>query len=101
MEAIYKKGDILVAKWCYTMEWSNFYKVVSVSPKSVVIVELKRRTVRGDGFQGYEVPVDEPKGEPTRHRINPDGSVRTGRRGSALSDARMWDGKPQYADYLD
>lgn len=101
MKAIYKEGDILVARWSYSMEWSEFYKVVSVSPKSVVIVELNRKLVRGDSFQGYEVPADKPKGEPCRHRINPDGSVRTGSRGSALGNARKWDGTPQYADYLD
>lgn len=101
MNAIYKEGDIVVARWSYSMEWPEFYRVVSVSPKSVVIVELKRKLVRGDGFQGYEVPTDEPKGKPARHRINPDGSIRIGSRGSALGDAKMWDGKPQYADYLD
>lgn len=105
MEAVYKPGDIVVAMWSYTMEWPEYYRVVSATAKSVLIVQLKRRVtanIDGYGQETYEVPTDETVGEPRRHMINPvSGTIRTGSRGSALSDARKWDGVPRYANYCD
>lgn len=99
----FKKGDIVCAYWCYTMNYFDFFRVESTSEKSVVLVELGKRMTNGSGMRGYEIPTNEVVGEPVRKRISIDGKhiQMHPRHQSGLAPAELWDGEPKYADYCD
>jgi hypothetical protein len=63
-----KKGDVMVAKWGYSMILSTWVKVVKVSPKTILVQEIVSRQLSQEeceskklkpGYlQAYSVPTD-------------------------------------------
>ena len=52
-----KKGEVLAGSWGYSMTLWDFYEVVSVSPKSVMLRGMKKRTI-GGSLESLEVQPD-------------------------------------------
>lgn len=95
----FKVGDILHHQFHYSMSFPEFFRVVSVSPKSVVVIELGRRMV--DNYDGYgqagtEVP-DETRmfGKPKRCALRFNYNNEVGALVDKGSVAIKWDGKPK------
>lgn len=104
----FKVGDILCAMWSYTMFYPLYYQVISVAPKSIVVRELEKKMVDGDGWQGHEIPVKDSfcKYEKARRmmvRQNEDGRcyVDPDPSSYAMGLATIWDGQPKWADHMD
>lgn len=99
----FKVGDIVTATYRYGSVIPYFWRVEEVKPKSVVIVELRKKTVASCGWwNGSCVPTDEPAGSPVTKRVNRDGSVNThSRYAGGVGDAVLWDGQPRSFDYND
>lgn len=97
----FKIGDILHHQYRYQASFPQFYKVVKVSPKSVVVVRLGNRMVAnhdGYGQAGLEVPDELSIREKERRCVlkrKSNGEI------GALVDsycgyiAKKWDGKPK------
>ena len=98
----FKVGDILYDSWGYEQTNIDFFQVVEVKPKSVVIREIASRVIEGGGMamSGQVVAVpDSFVGEPTPKKLtgylNSEGETVahvTSRHGW-ISE---WDGKPKY-----
>jgi hypothetical protein len=88
-----KVGDILDSSWGYDQTNVDFYQVISVTDKSVVIREIGSRTVRSDGSgSDYVVPVpDHFTGKAMVKRVSPRNTLRL----TSYSSADKWDGSPQ------
>lgn len=95
----FKVGDILHHQWVYTMSFPEFFRVESVSPKSVVVIELGKRmhdNYDGYGQAGTEVPDESVTcGKPRRCVLR---SRCNGQIGALVDKgciALKWDGKPK------
>jgi len=53
-----KKGDILSGSWGYSMTLWSFYRVEKVTPKQVVLAELKSNTLGGQMWHLKVEPSD-------------------------------------------
>ena len=84
----FKVGDIVYNEWGYDQTNVDFFKVVEVTKKSVVLVELDSKTTE-DGFMcGDTVPnLSNENGKPERHMVT-DGNVNF-----KYGCGRKWDGK--------
>jgi hypothetical protein len=86
-------GDILNASWGYDQTNVDFYQVVDVKGKVVVVREIGGKLADKSTTADYLVPVPGSfHGEPMRRRPNQYGSVK-------IDDCRRaskWDGKPCY-----
>ena len=51
--------DIVYTSWGYSMTLVDFYKVISVGPKSIRIRELESKVVSGDGMVGNIAPIED------------------------------------------
>lgn len=95
----YKIGDILVTVFSYTMTIPSFYQVVGLKGKTTIIVkELAKRAVDGNGWQGKEIPekdnfIKGAKEIPVR--------IIKGWPKIDKLIARKWDGNPVAYDHLD
>jgi hypothetical protein len=88
----YKVGDLLVGRARgYWSPNNELYRIVSVSPNSVMLQKLEIRdqsgTVRRWNDTWYQTPTGRTSGEPRRAILNEDGEFQ------AYSLER-WDGKP-------
>ena len=52
-----KVGDIFDAYWGYSMTLHSFYQITSIKGQKVTIIELEKKWVDGDGFQGHVMPI--------------------------------------------
>ena len=87
-------GDILYSSWGYDQTNIDFYQVVKVLPKSVMINKIKSEMPNGEeGFMtGKVIPVkDAFVGEPMLKKPNSYGSVKI----ASYASAYPWDGKPK------
>jgi hypothetical protein len=106
----------LVAKWGYSMILATWVKVIKESPKSLLVQEVKGRTLTEDELtakglkpaylQCYSVPTDVPdarNGEIETFRIfKRDGSYRgTPPHMSSTLSFTVWDGEPEFEDHCD
>ena len=108
-------GDILVAKWGYSMILNTFYQVVSRTPKTATILEIGSTMAEGwSNGRGNVLPC------PAQHERWSRGHKDAGKlklftrkvhdAGSGFGEyvgvdesrwARKWDGKPCYEDHWD
>lgn len=91
-----KEGDILYSSWGYDQTNIDFYQVVSVISKSVVLREVAKKTVREERGADYVVAVpDRFTGAPLRKLPQGSGGhiyVKI----NSHQHAYPWDGKPKY-----
>jgi len=91
----YVVGDILYSSWGYDQTNVNFYQVVSVVGKQVVLREVASKTVRENEGYGatYVVAVpDRFVGPAMKKMVQQGGTVKIDTNQSAYK----WDGKPKY-----
>lgn len=97
-----KEGTILYASWGYDQTNVDFFKVVSRTPKTVTLVEIGSKMVKGDqGFTMTGEVVADPdviKSEPFRRKLNEWKGAPTVKVDSSRF-ARLWDGKPKHETY--
>jgi hypothetical protein len=105
----YKKGDIVVAQWSYTMTYPEYYIVTRVTPKKVGLTRIDDHMVRstdgGYNQQGYVAPVlpVTEKGYGLKDKlcnVNEEGEIVI-KDGYSTLWATLWDGKPKWANYCD
>ena len=90
-----KKGDIFVSSWGYDQTNVDFYEIVDVKGKIVVIREIHKRVTPGSHGSDKVMPIPgNYDGEPMRKRP----SYRNGKPSIKMTDyawAYPWDGKPE------
>lgn len=95
----YKEGDILYSSWGYDQTNIDFYKVLEVKAKSVVIAEISQETISGSQMEMSARVMPRPErvvGQPMLKRVaDAQGNVRL----TSYSHARTWDGTPKTATY--
>lgn len=101
----FKVGDILHCRWGSSMVLHDFYIVQKVSDKGVVIQQLVKVTVGGDGWRPMVQPngtqVD-PREKPMQKRVSTNyRGAYTVKIGDSMGWAELWDGKPHQEDHLD
>jgi hypothetical protein len=89
----YKEGDILYSSWGYDQTNIDFYQVVGVKEKSVVLQKVGQNVVKQETGSDYVVPVENKfiESKKLTKRVNPDGYVKI----DSYAGARRWDGKPK------
>lgn len=118
----FKKGEILVASWGYSMILVTFVRVIKDSGKTISVEELVSRAATKEekagrthnDMQGYVMPTDQvrvggPISQiPIKYRLyrRKDSTGRTVYKGkeAAHSSAkffRLWDGCPEFEDHAD
>jgi hypothetical protein len=87
-----KVGDILSYSWGYDQTNVDFYEVLEVKGKRVVIVqEVGQKSAGGEGFMsGKVVPNGNRIGQPLRKVASGDSVP------MEFGTASLWDGKPEY-----
>lgn len=93
-----KTGDILVSTWGYDQTNVDFYQVVEVKDKSVVVREIEGHLVNGeDGFMsGRIMPVaNRFKGQPMTKRVSIGNYIKI----TDYAVAQAWSGKPVYCSW--
>ena len=102
-----KVGDILYSMWGYDQTNVDYYKIMGVKGKSVIIQQIKERTIE-DGFMcGKTTPIiNEVLGEPLKKIPQPSiNDVLHGKEPRALvnlnsySFAELWDGQPKSSSW--
>jgi hypothetical protein len=88
-----KVGDILVSTWGYEQTNVNFYQVIDVRDKSVVIREVGSKVSDTDRGAEYVVPVPGSFISPPEMKRAVKGGVSVD---SSRGKASKWDGKPVY-----
>lgn len=92
-----KVGDILYSSWGYDQTNIDFYEVVEVKAKAVVIRKIESKVVRRETGADYVVAVPHKFTSPPMVKIPRDaGSLGVAVRINAYSSAFPWDGKPKY-----
>lgn len=95
----YKVGDILYTVFVYSMQIPTFYQVVGLKGKTTVVVkELSKKSVSGNGLQGEEVPEKDKfiKGAKEISARISNGWLKIDK-----LIAKQWDGKPVAYDHMD
>ena len=88
-----KKGDILSSSWGYDQTNIDFYEVVDVLAKSVVVRKIGEKVVKSSPGSDYVVPAPGKFiGPAMRKRATKDNYVRI----DSVSSASPWNGKPLY-----
>jgi hypothetical protein len=88
-----KEGDILYGSWGYDQTNVDFYQVVQVKDKSVVIRKVEGRTVKEERGADYVAAVPGKfTGPPMVKRVGPGGRVRI----ESYLSVSKWDGRPKY-----
>ena len=64
-----KVGDVLAGSWGYSMTLWSFVKVIKVTPKQVVLQELKSQALEGPEYHRRVVPLDQPDPRGTTFRF--------------------------------
>ena len=89
----FKVGDILDSSWGYDQTNIDFFEVIGVTAKSVVIREVAKKIVKSQPPQDYVVPrPGRFIGKKMTKRVGPGGYVRI----ESYQSASKWDGKPRY-----
>jgi hypothetical protein len=95
----FKVGDIVYDSWGYDQTNIDFYQVIEVKPKSVVIRRLKQTTTEDSFMSGLTFPlVNEFDGEPILKKLvgHPsDNGTAVGIIKSNYGWFNMWDGQPK------
>ena len=63
-----KVGDIIVSQWGYSMILYDFFQVVSKTPKTLKIVELKKKSLNGDPANLQVQPIPNEFASPVLSR---------------------------------
>lgn len=85
-------GDIFLTSWGYDQTNVDFYEVIGVLDKSVVVVEVGQKMIRSDRGSEYVVPDKRAKGtKKFRCVVRPGGGFKVDGH-----YASKWDGKPEY-----
>lgn len=87
-----KEGDILVSSWGYDQTNIDFYEVIKLLDKQVVIKEIAKNIISSDGY-GSDKVVPVPGhyiGTPMRKAVSSRNSVKI----SSYAYASLWSGKP-------
>lgn len=100
-----KEGDILVASWGWEQTNINFYEVVSLSGKTIVVIrELQQvRDYNNATMQGCATPVPGAfKNDSTELRLKVDGSnqVKVSHTRAGLAEYTIEDGVKVYRPYM-
>ena len=85
----YKVGDILVASWGYDQTQNDWFQVVGLKDKAIVIREIAGKSV--DDSHAVAVP-DHFVGAPMVKRVSSGGYVKI----HSSASAHKWDGQPKY-----
>lgn len=86
-------GDVFVYTWGYDQTNVQFFQVLKVSEKTVVVREIETEAVTEEGFMNDRCVARRDKfknEEPLRKLVQADGSLRFD-----YGTARRWDGRPQ------
>jgi hypothetical protein len=88
-----EEGDILYSSWGYDQTNVDFYEVVKVLAKSVVIRKIAQKVAKSHQTADYVVPVPGRfEGPAMTKRVSPRGGVKI----KSYAYASPWDGKPKY-----
>lgn len=98
-------GAIFVTSWGWEQTNIDFYQVIRVTPKSVIVQRIMSRMVREVGWAMREVEAipDSLYGKPFRRKVtivrvtDPEGTPYIGI--TSYKVAGLWDGKPCTATY--
>jgi len=92
-------NDILVSHWGYEQTNIDFYKVLKVTPSTVIVQELEKIEHNDEDMSGWVMPIDKLKGKPIRrkiHTFNNEKFIYI----TSYSIAQKWDKKKQrYTSY--
>lgn len=95
-----KVGDILDYSWGYDQTNVDFFQVLAVKDKSVVIRQIQGHTIPGEGcapMSGYSLPLKDRFVERERPML------KRVRKGNCISmdygTAEKWDGVPSYTSW--
>ena len=87
-------GDIFVYEWGYDQTNVNFFQVVKVSEKTVVVREIESEAVTEEGFMSDRCIARRDKfkshKEPIRKVVQADSTLRFD-----YGTGRRWDGRPK------
>ena len=87
-----QKGEIFVSSWGYDQTNIDFYEVVEIKGKMVVVREIAGKITESKPPTDYVVPVPGHfVGQPKLVKPNPSGGFKVGDH-----YASKWDGKPEY-----
>lgn len=91
----WNEGDVLYNSWGYDQTNIDWYQVVEMKPKSIVIRAVKKNYGEKQFLAGYSQPRrNEFCGEPILKPLSEDGRI-SFRHGAATK----WDGKPVYESH--
>lgn len=98
----YKIGQVVYFRTHFYRCDVKFFKVLNVTARTLVVVELKSKIVDGDPMRSYTVTLDESMeevGEPIKVYRDKHGIACVGKHGRWNSQLLYeWDGKPLWAD---
>lgn len=87
-----KVGDTIYTSWGYDQTNVDFYEIVEVKGKSVVVCKIGSKTVESRQNISYVVPsIGTCRGKTSLHRVGEGNSVKIGNH-----YAHKWEGKPVY-----
>ena len=102
--ALFKKGDILVSIFSYSMTLVSFYKVdMRSGAKTLYLKEVGSKIVEGDGMRGKCVPEEDNiiSKETLKVMVSrKDGKLRAGK-GLGYRAMYRWNGVPVAFDHMD
>ena len=98
----FKVGDILYDSWGYEQTNIDFYQVIEVKPKSVIIRPIGQEVTEEGNMSGHTIPIKDCfTGEPVTKKLtgwwNGEKSVAT--ISSKYGSISLWDGKPKYCSW--
>jgi hypothetical protein len=88
-----KVGDVFVNTWGYEQTNADFYQVVGVTPKTVIVREIENQERETGFMSGYAEPVKDGFKGPEQRKKPYEWSGRTylpAKHGSC----ELWDGRP-------
>lgn len=90
----FKPGEILLSIWGYEACMASFYKVIRITPKSVVVAEFRDHLKTGNWVEGTSEPiVNENLGTPMTKQVKLFSDGKPYIRINSNSYATRWNGK--------
>lgn len=93
-----KAGDVLVCSWGYDQTNKDFYQVIEVKDKSVIIREISNHLIEGEEsfMAGRVMPeINHFIGDPMIKRVKEGNRVKI----KSYANASPWDGEPEHISW--
>lgn len=86
-------GDILCSSWGFEQTNIDFYQVINVKGKYIIIREIAEKRSYTDSMSGKTMPIkDEYIGESLKMKVYLDNKIRL----NSYQWAKKWEGQPKY-----